>query len=77
MSNQETKNHVSKSWGDGRHDGELAWVSTAYVHWDITDRGASLQARRKVGTNEVHMLAQTGSGLSSKSSLTANVRLGL
>lgn len=42
MSNQETKNHVSKSWGDGRHDGELAWVSTACVHWDITDGGADL-----------------------------------
>lgn len=62
--------------GDGRHDGEFAWLSTAcslgHHRW-----GASPQARRKAGTNEVHMLAQTGSGLSWKSSLTADVRLGL
>lgn len=71
------ENHATKRQGDGRHDGEFAWLSTAGVCWDTTDAGGPLQARRKAGTNEVHMLAQIGSGLSCKSSLTADMRLGL
>lgn len=62
---------------NGQCDGEFSQLSPAGVHWDFAVQGASLQARPKAGTNEVHMLAQTGPGLPSKSSLAANVRLGL
>lgn len=33
------QNHVSKSRGDGIRDGGVAWLSTAGVRWDTTDRG--------------------------------------
>lgn len=46
---------LQKVGGDSRYDGGFSQLSTAGVRWDITDRGASLQARRKAGTNEVHM----------------------